>query len=38
LFPKVVVMVAYDEPTEQFAQYTLTVNGAIQGGGQVPTT
>jgi hypothetical protein len=36
LFPEVVVIVAYDEPTEQvtqYAPYTLTVNGAVQGGG-----
>ncbi len=36
LFPQVVVMVAYDEPTEQvkqYAPYTLTVNGVVQPGG-----
>jgi hypothetical protein len=36
LFPKVVVEVAYDEPTEmvqQYAPYTLTVNGVVQPGG-----
>ena len=36
LFPQVVVMVAYDEPTEQvqqYAPYTLTVNGVLQPGG-----
>ncbi len=36
LFPKVVAIVAYDEPTEQvkqYAPYTLTVNGAVQPGG-----
>jgi hypothetical protein len=36
LFPEVVVMVAYDEPTEQvgqYAPYTLTVNGVVQPGG-----
>ena len=37
-FPRVVAIVSYDEPTEQFqtpALYTLTVNGAVQpGGGQ----
>ena len=42
LFPQVVVMVAYDDPTEQaqqYAPYTLTVNGVVQaGGGQAPTT
>jgi hypothetical protein len=35
-FPTVVVMVAYDEPTEQvqqYAPYTLTVNGVVQPGG-----
>ncbi|WP_419993607.1 choice-of-anchor J domain-containing protein [Streptomyces boninensis] len=36
LFPKVVAIVAYDEPTEQvqqYAAYTLTVNGVTQPGG-----
>jgi hypothetical protein len=36
LFPKVVVEVAYDEPTEQvqqYAPYTLAVNGVMQPGG-----
>jgi hypothetical protein len=36
LFPKVSVMVTYDEPTEtvqQYAPYTLTVNGVAQPGG-----
>jgi hypothetical protein len=36
LFPKVVAVVAYDEPTEQvqqYAPYTLTVNGVVQPGG-----
>jgi hypothetical protein len=36
LFPKVVVMVAYDEPTEQvqqYAPYTLKINGVTQVGG-----
>jgi hypothetical protein len=35
LFPKVVVTVSYDEPTElvqQYAPYTLTVNGVAQPG------
>jgi hypothetical protein len=35
-FPKVVAVVAYDEPTElvqQGAPYTLTVNGVVQPGG-----
>ncbi|MDQ0366781.1 immune inhibitor A domain-containing protein [Catenuloplanes indicus] len=35
-FPKVVAVVAYDEPTEQiqqYAPYTLTVNGVVQPGG-----
>jgi hypothetical protein len=35
-FPKVVAVVAYDEPTEQvqqYAPYTLTVNGVAQPGG-----
>jgi bacillopeptidase F (M6 metalloprotease family) len=36
LFPQVVAIVAYDEPTEQvqqYAPYTLTVNGTVQPGG-----
>jgi len=36
LFPKVVAIVAYDEPTEQvqqYAPYTLTVNNVVQPGG-----
>jgi hypothetical protein len=36
LFPEVVVIVAYDEPTEQvqqYAPYRLTVNGVVQEGG-----
>jgi hypothetical protein len=36
IFPKVVAVVAYDEPTEQvtqYAPYTLTVNGVVQPGG-----
>ncbi len=36
LFPEVVVIVAYDEPTEQvrqYAPYKLTVNGVVQEGG-----
>lgn len=36
LFPKVVATVSYDEPTElvqQYAPYTLTVNGVTQPGG-----
>jgi hypothetical protein len=36
IFPKVVAIVAYDEPTEQvqqYAPYTLTVNGVVQPGG-----
>ena len=36
LFPKVVAVVAYDEPTElvqQYAAYQLTVNGVLQPGG-----
>jgi hypothetical protein len=35
-FGKVVAIVAYDEPTEQvqqYAPYTLTVNGVTQPGG-----
>jgi hypothetical protein len=39
-YPKVVAVVAYDEPTEQvtqYAPYTLTVNGVVQpGGGRMP--
>src|SRR5205814_879309 len=33
LFPKVIAVVSYDEPTEQvnqYAPYTLTVNGVVQ--------
>ncbi|TDV44835.1 immune inhibitor A peptidase M6 [Actinophytocola oryzae] len=36
VFPKVVAVVAYDEPTElvqQYASYKLTVNGVVQPGG-----
>jgi len=36
LFPKVIAVVSYDEPTEQvnqYAPYTLTVNGVVQPGG-----
>lgn len=36
VFPKVVAVVAYDEPTElvqQYAPYTLTINGVVQPGG-----
>lgn len=36
LFPEVVAVVTYDEPTEmvqQYAPYTLTVNGVVQPGG-----
>lgn len=36
VFPKVVAMVSYDEPTElvqQYAPYKLTVNGVVQPGG-----
>ena len=37
-YPRVVAIVAYDEPTEQYqpqALYTLSVNGVVQpGGGQ----
>ena len=37
-YPRLVAIVAYDEPTEQYqpqALYTLTVNGVVQpGGGQ----
>ena len=36
LFPQVVAVVAYDEPTEQLSQYapyTLKVNGVVQPGG-----
>jgi hypothetical protein len=39
LFPKVVAIVAYDEPTEQvsqYAPYTLTANGKRQPGGTAP--
>jgi len=39
LFPQVVAIVAYDEPTEQvqqYAPYTLTVNGVTQPGGSTP--
>ena len=39
LFPQVVAIVAYDEPTEQvnqYAPYTLTVNGVVQPGGTAP--
>jgi hypothetical protein len=35
-FPTVVAIIAYDEPTEQvnqYAPYTLTVNGVVQPGG-----
>jgi hypothetical protein len=39
-YPKVVAIVAYDEPTErvtQYAPYALTVNGVLQpGGGSIP--
>lgn len=38
-FPKVIAIVAYDEPTEQvsqYAPYTLTVNGKRQPGGAAP--
>jgi hypothetical protein len=39
-YPKVVAIVAYDEPTEritQYAPYALTVNGVLQpGGGRMP--
>ncbi|MGX6607393.1 peptidase M6 immune inhibitor A [Micromonosporaceae bacterium Da 78-11] len=39
-YPKVVAVVAYDEPTEtaaQYAPYTLTVNNKVQpGGGTMP--
>ena len=40
-FPKVVAVVAYDEPTEQvtqYAPYTLTVNGNPQPGGTAPAS
>ncbi len=40
-FPKVVAIVAYDEPTEQvqqYAPYTLTVNGVVQPGGPAAAT
>jgi hypothetical protein len=36
LFPQVIAIVAYDEPTEQvqqYAPYKLTVNGVVQPGG-----
>jgi hypothetical protein len=36
-YPTVVAIIAYDEPTEQvqqYAPYTLTVNGAVQPGGR----
>jgi hypothetical protein len=36
VFPEVVAVVAYDEPTEQVTQsapYKLTVNGVVQPGG-----
>jgi len=36
-FPKVVALVSYDDPTEQvqqYAPYTLTVNGVLQPGGE----
>ena len=39
-FDKVVAIVAYDEPTEQvqqYAPYTLTVNGVVQPGGPAPS-
>ena len=38
-FQKVVAIVAYDEPTEQvqqYAPYTITVNGVLQPGGTTP--
>ncbi len=39
-YPKVVAIVAYDEPTEkvkQYAPYRLVVNGVLQpGGGTMP--
>ncbi|MEU8610885.1 peptidase M6 immune inhibitor A [Actinoplanes sp. NPDC048791] len=39
-YPKVVAIVAFDEPTEQvdqYARYTLTANGVVQpGGGSTP--
>jgi hypothetical protein len=38
-FPRVVAIVAYDEPTErvkQYAPYRLTVNGVLQPGGSTP--
>ena len=41
LFPTVVAVVAFDEPTEQvgqYAPYTLTVNGVVQPGGGGPIT
>ena len=36
-YPKVLVIVSYDEPTElvqQYAPYTLAVNGVVQAGGE----
>lgn len=36
LFPKVVAVISYDDPSEQsqqYAPYTLTVNGVVQPGG-----
>jgi hypothetical protein len=38
-YPKVVAIVAYDEPTEQvkqYAPYRLTANGVLQPGGSTP--
>jgi hypothetical protein len=38
-FPRVVAIIAYDEPTEkveQYAPYRLTVNGVVQQGGSTP--
>jgi hypothetical protein len=38
-YPKVVAIVAYDEPTEkikQYAPYRLTANGVLQPGGSKP--
>ena len=38
-YPKVVAVIAYDEPTEkieQYAPYRLTVNGVVQQGGSTP--
>ena len=40
-YQQVVVLVSYDEPTEQYqppAMYRLTVNGAVQPGGGSATT